>query len=67
MKYIKLMCLTMNVLCFWLDMRAFDELRKLEIFFKEENKCSCSIIELYELIVKSIQLLRSDIYCLDNS
>ncbi|CAI9276440.1 unnamed protein product [Lactuca saligna] len=33
-----------------LYMRAFDELRKLEIFFKEESKRSCSIIELYELV-----------------
>ncbi|KAD7117706.1 hypothetical protein E3N88_04974 [Mikania micrantha] len=33
-----------------LYMRAFDELRKLEIFFKEESRRSCSIIELYELV-----------------
>lgn len=33
-----------------LYMRAFDELRKLEIFFKEESNRSCSIIELYELV-----------------
>lgn len=33
-----------------LDMRAFDELRKLEMFFKEETKRGCSIVELYELV-----------------
>ncbi|KAK6118031.1 hypothetical protein DH2020_048226 [Rehmannia glutinosa] len=31
-------------------MRAFDELRKLEIFFKEETSRGCSIVELYELV-----------------
>ncbi|MCD9638480.1 hypothetical protein HAX54_022480 [Datura stramonium] len=31
-----------------LYMRAFDELRKLEIFFREESK-ACSVVELYEL------------------
>ncbi|WMV18054.1 hypothetical protein MTR67_011439 [Solanum verrucosum] len=33
-----------------LYMRAFDELRKLEMFFKEETKRGCSIVELYELV-----------------
>ncbi|XP_059285300.1 vacuolar protein sorting-associated protein 35A-like [Lycium ferocissimum] len=33
-----------------LYMRAFDELRKLEIFFKEETNRGCSIVELYELV-----------------
>ena len=33
-----------------LDMRAFDELRKLEMFFKEETRRGCSIIDLYELV-----------------
>ncbi|XP_021727605.1 vacuolar protein sorting-associated protein 35A-like [Chenopodium quinoa] len=33
-----------------LYMRAFDELRKLEMFFHEETKRGCSIIELYELV-----------------
>ncbi|KAK9165108.1 hypothetical protein Scep_000299 [Stephania cephalantha] len=33
-----------------LYMRAFDELRKLEMFFKEETKRGCSIIDLYELV-----------------
>ncbi|CAI0392828.1 unnamed protein product, partial [Linum tenue] len=33
-----------------LYMRAFDELRKLEIFFKEETRRGCSIVELYELV-----------------
>ncbi|KAK4361469.1 hypothetical protein RND71_020421 [Anisodus tanguticus] len=33
-----------------LYMRAFDELRKLEIFFKEETKRGCSIVEMYELV-----------------
>ena len=32
------------------DMRAFDELRKLEMFFKEETRRGCSIIDLYELV-----------------
>ncbi|XWS33889.1 hypothetical protein CRYUN_Cryun22dG0121700 [Craigia yunnanensis] len=33
-----------------LYMRAFDELRKLEIFLKEETRRGCSIIDLYELV-----------------
>ncbi|CAO2831345.1 unnamed protein product [Amaranthus hypochondriacus] len=33
-----------------LYMRAFDELRKLELFFHEETRRGCSIIELYELV-----------------
>ncbi|CAH9085019.1 unnamed protein product [Cuscuta europaea] len=33
-----------------LYMRAFDELRKLEIFFREEATKGCSIVELYELV-----------------
>ncbi|KAI4381781.1 hypothetical protein MLD38_007824 [Melastoma candidum] len=33
-----------------LYMRAFDELRKLEIFFKEEARRGCSIVDLYELV-----------------
>ncbi|KAK4368153.1 hypothetical protein RND71_011945 [Anisodus tanguticus] len=33
-----------------LYMRAFDELRKLEMFFREESKRGCSIVELYELV-----------------
>ncbi|KAL3525241.1 hypothetical protein ACH5RR_013613 [Cinchona calisaya] len=33
-----------------LYMRAFDELRKLEIFFKEETKRGFSVVELYELV-----------------
>ncbi|XP_057490055.1 vacuolar protein sorting-associated protein 35B-like [Actinidia eriantha] len=33
-----------------LYMRAFDELRKLEIFFKEEDRHGCSIPDLYELV-----------------
>lgn len=33
-----------------LYMRAFDELRKLEIFFKEETSRGCSMVELYELV-----------------
>ncbi|XP_072951157.1 vacuolar protein sorting-associated protein 35B-like isoform X2 [Typha angustifolia] len=34
-----------------LYMRAFDELRKLEMFFREESKRgNCSIIDLYELV-----------------
>ncbi|KAL7192929.1 hypothetical protein ACSBR2_024691 [Camellia fascicularis] len=33
-----------------LYMRAFDELRRLEMFFKEEARRGCSIIDLYELV-----------------
>ncbi|XP_052195655.1 vacuolar protein sorting-associated protein 35A-like [Diospyros lotus] len=33
-----------------LYMRAFDELRKLEMFFEEETRRGCSIIDLYELV-----------------
>ncbi|XP_058103928.1 vacuolar protein sorting-associated protein 35B-like isoform X2 [Magnolia sinica] len=34
-----------------LYMRSFDELRKLEMFFKEEtSRGSCSVIDLYELV-----------------
>lgn len=33
-----------------LYMRAFDELRKLEFFFREETKRGCTIIDLYELV-----------------
>ncbi|CAL5383437.1 unnamed protein product [Camellia sinensis] len=33
-----------------LDMRAFDELRRLEIFFKEEDKHGCTVSDLYELV-----------------
>ncbi|KAL5557482.1 hypothetical protein UlMin_039718 [Ulmus minor] len=33
-----------------LYMRAFDELRKLEMFFREETRRGCSIIDLYELV-----------------
>ncbi|CAM8956807.1 unnamed protein product [Rhodiola kirilowii] len=33
-----------------LYMRAFDELRKLEMFFREETRRGCSIVELYELV-----------------
>ncbi|KAM5565172.1 vacuolar protein sorting-associated protein 35B [Rosa sericea] len=33
-----------------LYMRAFDELRKLEMFFKEESRHGVSIIDLYELV-----------------
>ncbi|PHT66567.1 Vacuolar protein sorting-associated protein 35B [Capsicum annuum] len=33
-----------------LYMRAFDELRKLEMFFREEDRHGCSVIDLYELV-----------------
>lgn len=33
-----------------LYMRAFDELRKLEMFFKEEDRHGCSVMDLYELV-----------------
>nr|KAJ0187895.1 hypothetical protein LSAT_V11C900473600 [Lactuca sativa] len=33
-----------------LYMRAFDELRKLEVFFKEEERHGCSVVDLYELV-----------------
>lgn len=32
------------------DIRAFNELGKLEIFFREETGRGCSIAELYELV-----------------
>lgn len=32
------------------DMRAFDELRKLEMYFKDESKHGVSIVDLYELV-----------------
>lgn len=33
------------------DMRAFDEMRKLEMFFREETRRgSCSVVDLYELV-----------------
>ncbi|CAL5332121.1 unnamed protein product [Camellia sinensis] len=35
---------------FELYMRAFDELRRLEIFFKEEDKHGCTVSDLYELV-----------------
>ncbi|KAG6435326.1 hypothetical protein SASPL_100197 [Salvia splendens] len=37
-------------LCKVLHMRAFDELRRLEIFFKEEDRHGCPVIDLYELV-----------------
>ncbi|KAA8537501.1 hypothetical protein F0562_027109 [Nyssa sinensis] len=33
-----------------LYMRAFDELRKLEMFFKEVDRHGCSVVDLYELV-----------------
>lgn len=33
-----------------LYMRAFDELRKLEMFFKDESRHGVSIVDLYELV-----------------
>lgn len=42
-------CWNLDCACV-LDMRAFDELRKLEMFFKEEARRNCSIIDLYELV-----------------
>lgn len=32
------------------DMRAFDELRRLEMFFKDESRHGVSVIDLYELV-----------------
>ncbi|OAY57576.1 hypothetical protein MANES_02G107500v8 [Manihot esculenta] len=40
-----------------LYMRAFDELRKLEMFFKEETRRGCSIIDLYELVLHAGNIL----------
>ncbi|KAI0511216.1 hypothetical protein KFK09_011841 [Dendrobium nobile] len=40
-----------------LYMRAFDELRKLEMFFKEETKRGSSVIDLYELVQHSGNIL----------
>ncbi|XP_059638362.1 vacuolar protein sorting-associated protein 35B-like isoform X2 [Cornus florida] len=33
-----------------LYMRAFDELRKLEMFFKDEDRHGCNVVDLYELV-----------------
>ncbi|KAL8514767.1 hypothetical protein ACS0TY_013737 [Phlomoides rotata] len=33
-----------------LYMRAFDELRRLEMFFKEEDRHGCPVVDLYELV-----------------
>lgn len=33
-----------------LYMRAFDELRRLEMFFKDEERHGCSVVDLYELV-----------------
>lgn len=33
-----------------LDMRAFDELRMLEIFFKDESRHGVTVVDLYELV-----------------
>ncbi|KAF5753058.1 hypothetical protein HS088_TW01G00976 [Tripterygium wilfordii] len=47
-----------------LYMRAFDELRKLEMFFKEETRRGCSVIELYELVQHAGNILpRSYLLC----
>lgn len=40
-----------------LYMRAFDELRKLEIFFIEETRRGCTVIDLYELVQHSGNIL----------
>lgn len=48
-----LICLKEITLVVWLsysDMRAFDELKKLEMFFKEEDRHGCSVMDLYELV-----------------
>ncbi|KAL5215193.1 hypothetical protein ABZP36_004345 [Zizania latifolia] len=43
-----------------LYMRAFDELRKLEMFFREETRCSsCSPVDLYKLVQHASNILRS--------
>lgn len=34
----------------WSDIRASDELRSLEMFFRDETARGCSIAELYELV-----------------
>jgi len=33
-----------------LDMRAFDQLRQLEIFFKDESRHGLPVVDLYELV-----------------
>ncbi|KAH6799917.1 VPS35-like protein B [Perilla frutescens var. hirtella] len=33
-----------------LYMRAFDELRRLEMFFKDEDRHGCPVVDLYELV-----------------
>lgn len=32
------------------DMRAFDQLRQLEIFFKDESRHGLPVVDLYELV-----------------
>ncbi|RWV87048.1 hypothetical protein GW17_00050999 [Ensete ventricosum] len=49
------LCRSWILMCFfsgdWEDMRAFDELRKMEMFFREETaRGTISVIELYELV-----------------
>lgn len=39
-----------EILCVVEDMRAFDELRRLEMFFKDESRHGVSIVDLYELV-----------------
>lgn len=34
----------------FLDMRAFDQLRQLEIFFKDESRHGLPVVDLYELV-----------------
>jgi len=41
----------MGFTCLAADMRAFDEMKKLEMFFREETRRgSCSVVDLYELV-----------------
>ena len=41
----------MGFTCPAADMRAFDEMKKLEMFFREETRRgSCSVVDLYELV-----------------
>lgn len=42
--------LTFHFMVDFIDMRAFDELRKLEMFFKDESRHGVSIVDLYELV-----------------
>lgn len=56
----------LNLIILELDMRAFDELRRLEMFFKDEDRHGCSVVDLYELVQHAGNILPR-LYVLSNS